>query len=97
MAELSSSHDLHPSSGGRFVFERIEPTAAIEYRVQVFLPDHARFDATLAWVEGVAELREHADNASVPAELRAWARDEVLKLARVLHRDPKPRLSRWRG
>jgi hypothetical protein len=97
MAELSSSHDLHPSSGGRFVFERIEPSAAIEYRVQVFLPAGARFDATLAWVEGVAALREHPDNASVPDELIAWARSEVLKLARVLHRDPKPRLSRWRG
>lgn len=79
------------------MFERIETAPTVEYRVQVFLPEQASFEATLTWVEGVAELREAAANASLPEAPRAWARAEALKLARVLHRDPKPRLSRWRG
>jgi hypothetical protein len=86
MSELSSSRDLHPDSGARFVFERMG--AELRYHVHVYLPEQR------SWIEGRARVL-----GPEPAgdERLEWARAELLKLARVLHRDPKPRLVRWRG
>lgn len=95
MSELSSSRDLHPSSGGRFVFEQLDATP--RYRVTVHLPAGRSVEAELAWVEGQAELRPAIAPATPTDPELAWAQTEALKLARVLHRDPKPRLVRWRG
>lgn len=87
-----SSQDLHPKSGARFVFERgeVEPT---RYALTVYLPDDRTLQADLSWTEdGKAEL---IPRDGAPWE--AWTHDEALKLARVLKRDPKSRLTRWRG
>jgi hypothetical protein len=80
-----SSADLHPKSGARFTFE----SSGEGYAVAVHLPDGVTLETTLRFdAEGEAALRPPLENA--------WASEEVLKLARVLKRDPKPRLSRWR-
>jgi hypothetical protein len=92
MSELSSSRDLHPDSGARFVFERMG--AELRYHVHVYLPEQRSWSGELDWIEGRARVLgpELAGD-----ERLEWARAELLKLARVLHRDPKPRLVRWRG
>jgi len=88
--EHVSSGDLHPEQGGRFVFTRQGEASAALYRVEVFLPQGRKLESRLRWDdEGRAELD--------PPLPDAWAHDESLKLARVLHKDPRPRLSRWRG
>jgi hypothetical protein len=85
----SSAADLHPATGGRFVFER-EPGESPRYRVDVFLPEQAHIACVLDWdAGGIARLD--------PAPTDAWVLGEITKLARVLHRDPKARLVRWRG
>ena len=85
----SSGDDLHPATGGRFVFER-EAGDAPRYRVDVFLPARAHVACVLDWdVGGIARLD--------PEPTDAWVLGEITKLARVLHRDPKARLTRWRG
>jgi hypothetical protein len=81
----ASSKDLHPRSGARFAFERDDDG----YRVVAYLPEGARCEGRLAWEEGAGARIE-------PPLTPAWAHAEALKLARVLHRDPKPRLLRWR-
>ncbi len=91
-----SSKDLHPESGGRFVFERLSAdadAAAPRYRVNAYLPGQRSWSGEVHWVDeqAIVEGPEASDD-----EL-SWARAEVLKLARVLHRDPKPKLVRWRG
>lgn len=92
MSALSSSHDLHPDTGARFVFERIGDE--LRYQVHVYLPAQRSWSGELDWVEGRARVLgpEPAGDESLE-----WAHAELLKLARVLHRDPKPRLVRWRG
>ncbi len=89
---LSSSRDLHPDGGGRFVFEREGESSS--YRVQIYLPAQRTWSGTLDWVDGQA--RVNGPESTGDDELD-WARAELLKLARVLHRDPKQRLVRWRG
>jgi hypothetical protein len=84
-----SSTDLHPTHGGRFVLTR-RGDHPLCYRVQVYLPagrmleSQMRFDAS-----GTPALD--------PALPDAWATEETLKLARILKRTPKERLTRWRG
>lgn len=85
-----SSDDLHPRSGGRFVFTRRETEDPPAYAVEVYLPGGRTLHASLSWTdEGRAELD--------PPLADAWAHAEALKLARVLRKNPKDRLSRWRG
>ena len=88
MTDASSSTDLHPKHGARFVLERIDgPDPG--YRVQIYLPTE-RLETRLTWHEdGTARLD--------PPVHDAWAQEETLKLARVVKRDPKPAMTRWRG
>lgn len=58
------------------------------YHVAVFLPD-ARHETELV-------LAEDETRAQPPVP-DAWAHAEVLKIARVLKKNPRPSLSRWRG
>jgi hypothetical protein len=81
----ASSDDLHPTSGARFVLTR----AGEAYDVLVCLPEGHQLRSKLAWDE-----RGHA-TLDPPLPHQA-AHDETLKLARVLKRTPKERLSRWR-
>ena len=86
-----SSRDLHPSAGARFVFDR--EGDAPSYRLEVFLPEGRRASAALGWdVDGKAVFAWEL----APQEEDAWVRDGAGKLARVLKRDPKAKLSRWR-
>lgn len=84
----SSGADLHPATGARFVFER-EPGEPPRYRVTVFLPEAVCFAAMVSWDGAVSKI--------LPAPEDAWVCAEIEKLARVLHREPKARLTRWRG
>lgn len=83
----SSSQDLHPRHGARFVARRIAEDP-LEYEVDALLPDEIRLTTRLRWADGRATLE--------PAWADAWAVDEVLKLARVLKRTKKARDVRWR-
>lgn len=85
----SSSRDLHPAHGGRFVLTRIGADDPLEYQVAIHLPEGRRLDARLRWVDGRPRLE--------PPLPDPWAEDETLKLARVLGRAPRPSLTRWRG
>ena len=91
-AKSASSMPSHtpPDFGGRFVFTREGDGAPAVYRVEVFLSDGPPLATTLRWDDA---SRPQLD----PPLVDEWARDETLKLARVLHKDPKPRLTRWRG
>jgi hypothetical protein len=61
-----------------------------QYRVEVFLPQGRALATTLRWdAQGHARLD--------PPLAHEGAREETLKLARVLKRTPKDRLSRWRA
>lgn len=85
----STSRDLHPAYGGRFVLTRIGSDDALEYSVAVHLPEGRRLDARLRWVDGQPQLE--------PVLPDAWAEAETLKLARVLRRTPRASLTRWRS
>lgn len=85
----SSSRDLHPAHGGRFVLTRVGADDPLEYQVAIHLPEGRRLDARLRWVDGRPRLE--------PPLPDPWAEDETLKLARVLGRAPRPSLTRWRG
>ncbi len=88
-----SSQDLHPKSGARFVFDRLE-TEPPSYSLAVYLPGDATLQARLDWnAEGQARLHP----VDGPQTWTDWAHEEALKLARVLKRTPKSRLTRWRG
>jgi hypothetical protein len=91
-AKSASSMPSHapPDFGGRFVFTRESDTTPAVYRVEVFLPGEPPIATTLRWDDA---SRPRLD----PPLTDEWARGETLKLARVLHQDPKPRLTRWRG
>lgn len=84
----SSSRDLHPAHGGRFVLTRVGRVEPPEYEVAIHLPEGRRLDARLCWVDGQPRLE--------PALPDAWAEGETLKLARILRRTPRPSLMRWR-
>lgn len=98
-----SSRDLHPATGARFAFDRVDSTlelgAAPVYAVRVYLPEGRGWAATLAWDDGQATLAPVAEQPEPgpTAEEQAWVEAEALKLARVLHRDPRPHMLRWRG
>ena len=102
---MSSSKDLHPKHGARFVFTRRDDPADVEadgatpqgsvstarpsYLVEVFLPAERSLQTQLAWGEdGRPQLTPALDDAAVSGE--------ITKLARVLKRTPKSRLTRWR-
>ena len=88
-----SSRDLHPKTGARFVFDRLESEPEPAYEVTIHLPEGRRWTGTLRWLEGRASL----EPAAPADEEIGWAHAEALKLARVLHRDPRPHMVRWRG
>jgi hypothetical protein len=94
-----SSRDLHPQTGARFVFERIGSAPEPTYVLTIHLPEDRCWTGTLRWIDDRAQLEPAAEQlgpAGEPDEL-AWAHAEALKLARVLHRDPRPHMLRWRG
>jgi hypothetical protein len=90
--KTASSMPSHapPDFGGRFVFTRTGDTMPAVYRVEVFLAGLPPVTTMLRWDESSRPQLE-------PPLADEWAQDETLKLARVLHKDPKPRLTRWRG
>jgi hypothetical protein len=79
-----------PDFGGRFVFTREGEALPASYRVEVFVAGEPPMTTTLRWDDA---SRPRLD----PPLADEWARDETLKLARVLSKDPKTRLTRWRG
>lgn len=79
----ASSQDLHPKSGARYVFES---QGDGRYAVTVYRPEGETAGSTLTLEPEALE----------PAITPRWAHDEVLKLARVLRRDPRDKLVRWR-
>ena len=85
----TSSRDLHPTHGGRFVLTRVGSSDVLEYEVAIHLPEGRRLDARLRWTDGQPRLEPALDDA--------WAEAETLKLARILRRAPRPSLMRWRG
>ncbi len=86
---MSSSQDLHPLSGARFVCERAEGPTLV-YTVTVYAAGGRTHQATLRWdAEGLA--------VAEPVCADPWAQTELLKLARVLRHGEQARLSRWRG
>jgi hypothetical protein len=108
MSVRPSSEDLHPKTGARFVFdlEPGDPEQAGQagqagqgprYAVMIYLPGTEQWSGNLAWVDGRAQLDPAADQPATDREPWVWACAELLKLARVLHRDPKPHMVRWRG
>lgn len=79
---------MHPTSGARFVFERVTE-APLSYRVAVYLPGGRDHRCMLGWNEsGALELDPLPTEAAVVGEL--------VKLARVLRREAKSRVIRWR-
>lgn len=86
----TSSLDLHPEHGARFVATRTgEEDDPLGYCIEVFLPAGVRLTGELDWPEGRARLQADWDDT--------WATDEVLKLARVLKRTKRARVTRWRA
>lgn len=85
---MTSSQDLHPKQGARFVFHRIDE-APLSYRVEVFLPETRRHETTMSWDEDGSPVL-------APAVSEAAVREQLVKLARVLKRTKADRLSRWR-
>ncbi len=86
---MTSSQELHPVAGARFICERVEATT-LAYRISVYVAGGATHHAELSWgSEGQAEV--------TPAIPDAWAQSELLKLARVLKHSQQQRLTRWRG
>lgn len=96
-----SSQDLHPRTGARFVFEREGQDQAedtpVRYRVHIYLPGDGRWTGALRWTEGEATLDAGEQSGAVDEADLTRARDEALKLARVLKRDPKAHMVRWRS
>ncbi len=86
-----SSQDLHPSAGARFVFERAGAT--LTYDLQVYMPQGRTAKGSLRWTEGGLAQLVLVEQPSAADE---WIIEGALKLARVLERDPKAKMSRWR-
>ena len=92
-----SSQDMHPTAGGRFVFER-QADNPPSYKVTAYLPNARTVVASLHWdAEGNAQLSSWTDPTGTTIPDEPWVVDQAYKLARVLKRDPKPKLTRWRG
>lgn len=95
-----SSKDLHPTTGARFVFDRESnagPDQGPRYLVTIYLPGTEQWSGRLAWVDGRAQLEPDEGQDAPDREPLTWAAAELLKLARVLHRDPKQHMVRWRA
>lgn len=84
----SSSHDLHPAHGGRFVATR-SSAEPLEYAVAIHLPEGRSLQTRLSWDGDRAVLEPALDDP--------WAEAETLKLARVLRRTARASVTRWRG
>jgi len=84
----SSSCDLHPENGGRFVLTRIGQDP-LEYAIEIYLPQGLHLQTQLSWDDGQPRLE--------PAPSDTWARDEALKLSRVVRNGGRASLHRWRG
>lgn len=83
----SSSQDLHPTSGARFLFTRTDDAG---YAVEIYAAGGARHTTTLRW--------DDQGNAALEPGLADEALTrEVLKLARVVKRSQQERLLRWRA
>ncbi len=68
----------------------MDDAGAVRYRLDVYLPERGHLHTVLGWdASGGASFE--------PPLADSWAQSEAIKLARVLHRDPKQRLTRWRG
>lgn len=89
-----SSRDLHPTTGARFAFDRITHAPEPSYDVVIYLPEGRTWQGKLEWIAGRATLEPVPEPEQ--GEL-VWAHAEALKLARVLHRDPRQHMLRWRG
>lgn len=89
-----SSQDLHPTTGARFAFERIGDAPEPSYGVAIHFPEGRTWLGKLEWIDGRAKLEPAPEPDD--SEL-VWAHAEALKLARVLHRDPRAHMLRWRG
>lgn len=83
-----SSEALHPRFGARFLFELREQNP-LRYDLSVYLAGGETYRGSLGWdPQGQAEL--------CGLDSGGWWREEALKLARVLRRQAKPSLLRWR-
>lgn len=86
---MTSSADLHPVTGARFVFERTSEQP-LAYRVAVYLPEGRECRCVVTWSDaGAVALDPPPADEAVAGEL--------VKLSRVLRREAKSRLVRWRG
>lgn len=64
------------------------------YRVDIYMPEARHAGGELRWEDSGEARLDLADPA--PADEDAWVVEGALKLARVLKRDPKARIIRWR-
>lgn len=94
-----SSADLHPKSGARFVFTlRGEGEGEAPcYDLEIYLPAGRDWRGELRWQDGRSVIVDEPTGPEQGDEELRRALVEAHKLARVLHRDPKPKLSRWRA
>jgi hypothetical protein len=84
----SSSSDLHPTSGGRFVFEQTREDRS-RYDVGVYLPEGVEHHGSIRFAEdGESIVEIETDDP--------WVREQVEKLVRVLRRTKQQRIVRWR-
>lgn len=91
-----SSQDLHPSDGARFAFSRTSESP-VRYDFTVYLPGTTSLRGTLDWDDQGGALLTEVEPRTWSEVGDPWVRDEALKLARVLKRDPKSSMTRWRG
>jgi hypothetical protein len=92
-----SSRDLHPKTGARFVFDRRATEPEPTYDLTIYLPEGRQWSGSLRWIHTDPGGRAVLEPAAPDDHELAWAHAEALKLARVLHRDPRPQMVRWRG
>ncbi|MEE9382322.1 MAG: hypothetical protein V3V08_02790 [Nannocystaceae bacterium] len=85
----SSSRNLHPRQGARLVFARFEEDGELGYQVEIFLPGGRCASTSLRWDARGAPLLD-------PLLVDLQVETAVTKLARVLRREPRARLVRWR-
>ena len=86
---MTSSQELHPVAGARFICERLD-APALAYQIVVYAAGGATHHAELRW-----DAAGHAQLA--PLVQDPWAQAELLKLARVLKHSQQQRLTRWRS
>ena len=83
---IPDPRDLHPRKGARFVLTRQDER---RYQARVYRPrDEVLVD--LSW-DAAGQIRMD------PEPDDPWLCEELCKLVRVLRRNPKPRMVRWRG